>query len=476
MNVCDMLNNNLILVCMVGLVATVGMITPYGIQTADAKVITYRIHSDILTELQDRYPDYAEDYWESVKEAIRDGISAWTELNPEIIVTPSHDDRHDVLIEWIDSEYAWGVEYHDSSLGYRIGIDFDSPEPDMYGASLMNPDIVRYVMAHELGHVLGMGHSASENHLMHGTANPTPDRAFDNLGYTVPRLVITNFGNIGGDRLDVSFHLQGYHVHDVAIVDVNGTEYLVASTGDDGLHILNMSNPDHPELMDSDDEPSVDIWPIDGQPYVIQMYSNGFRVLDLTDPANITLAGTVHHNAMLDAVLVNVGGTPLVIMVSKGLIHQYDVSDPYDIRRSGILSDGFHLLGVKHIHGIAREDESTYILVDASFDGIQTYLIQPDRNPARTWDRLDDVQQVNLIYDTVEIDGITYHMVYTQGHIGLYEGESDLEVVGRLIGYTALGIDTLRVDGTVYGVIAVGQDGILGIHIDDEGTGKWTVG
>ncbi len=470
-----MTDKSLTLVSMATVVAVM-VVAPYGIQSADAQVITYRIHPDIFTELQDRYPDYAEDYWESIKEAIRDGISAWTEVNPGIIATPSHDDRHDVLIEWIDSEYAWGVEYHDSSLGHRIGIDFDSPEPDVYGASLTNPDIVRYVMAHELGHVLGIGHSSHEGHLMYGTANPTPDRAFDSLGYTVPRLGITNFDNIGGNRLEVSFHLQGYHVHDIVVVGINGTEYVVASTGDDGLHVLDMSDSDQPELMDSYDEPSVNIWPLNGQPYVVQMYPNGFRVLDLSDPSNITLAGTAHYNSVLDSVLIDVDGKPLVITVSKGLIQQYDVSDPYDIRRSGALSDNFNLLGVKHIHGVAHKDDSTYILVDASFDGIQTYLIHPDRNPARTWEDLDNVKRVNVIHEVVEIDDIIYHVGYTQGHIGLYEGESNLEVVGRLVGYMALGIDILRVDDTVYAVIAVGPDGILGVHIGDEGAGKWTVG
>ena len=125
---------------------------------------------------------------------------------------------------------------------------------------------------------------------------------------------------------------------------------------------------------------------------------------------------------------------------------------------------------------MAHKDDSTYILVDASFDGIQTYLIHPDRNPARTWEGLDSVKRVNVIYEMAEIDDVMYHVGYTQGHIGLYEGEYDLEVVGRLVGYTALGIDILRVDDTVYAVIAVGPDGILGVHIGDEGAGKWTVG
>ena len=93
-----MTDKSLTLVSMATVMAVMA-VAPYGIQSADAQVITYRIHPDIFTELQDRYPDYAEGYWESIKDAIRDGISVWTEVNPGIIATPSHDDRHDVLIE-----------------------------------------------------------------------------------------------------------------------------------------------------------------------------------------------------------------------------------------------------------------------------------------------------------------------------------------------------------------------------------------
>ncbi len=43
----------------------------------------------------------------------------------------------------------------------------------------------------------GMGHSHDEMYLMYGTANPTPDKTFADLGYTVPCLSISNFENIG---------------------------------------------------------------------------------------------------------------------------------------------------------------------------------------------------------------------------------------------------------------------------------------
>ncbi|MXY37575.1 MAG: matrixin family metalloprotease [Cenarchaeum sp. SB0664_bin_35] len=470
--------------CIVALMVVM-MALSYGIQSADAQVITYRIHSDIFTELQDRYPEHAEDYWSSVKKAIRDGINAWIEVNPDLVVTPSHDERHNLLIEWIDSERVWGVEYHDRSLGYRIGIDFDSPEPDEYGASLLNPDIIKYVVAHEMGHVLGMGHSSDENHLMHGVENPKPKNIFDSKGYVVPHLSITDYRNIGGTQLDVSFHLQGYNVHDVAVVDINGTQYLVASTGNEGLHVLDMSNPDQPGLMDMDDSPSTDVWPLEGQPHIVQMYSDGFRVWSLSDPANIILLETVSHNSILDATLIYVDDTPLLVMVSKGLIQQYDLSDPHDARKSGAHHDNFNLLGVEDIHGVVRDSGSTYVLVDATFDGILPYLIQPDKNPARVWHSFDQVEYYDHIQRIIEIDGSTYRITSTHDQIELYsvkpkiepsDEDPETELIGHLLGYTVLGVDILEVGDSVYAVVATGPDGILGIHVGDKGAGKWTVG
>ena len=120
-------------------------------QTADAHAISYRIHPDILTELQDRYPEHATEYWNDIQSAIRDGLNHWSELNAGLIFTPSHDNRADITIAWTDSSRVWDAAYHDPSGGNYIGIDFDTPEPDVYDASLVNPDIVRYVMAHNAG-------------------------------------------------------------------------------------------------------------------------------------------------------------------------------------------------------------------------------------------------------------------------------------------------------------------------------------
>ena len=354
---------------------------------ADAQVITYRIHPDILTELQDRYPAQADAYWEDVKEAVRDALGDWTALNPDLIFTPSHSNsRDDVVIEWVDADYAWGVEYHDAGGSInRIGIDFDSPEPDQYGASLMNPDIVRFVMAHELGHALGLGHSDELGHLMYGVSHPKPDDVFDSKGYWVPRVTIDNFENVGGDRMGVSFHLKGYDVTDIDVMDVNGTQYVVAGAGEDGLHILNMSDPQRPALAGSYNAVTVDVEAVPGHPYIVLFDGEGFDVLDVSDPTDIVLAGTVSHpnkkHLIRNATVIEADGKPFAVTVSRGMLQQYDISDPYDIRRTGAYADDFGMLGVQHVQGVVR-DGTVYALVDATYDGTLVFVLSADRNPA----------------------------------------------------------------------------------------------
>ena len=450
----------------------------YGVHQADAQIIAYKIHPDIFTELQDRYPEHAEEYWEDVKDAIREGIDEWVSLNPDLIFTPSHDDRYDVIIEWIDSGRAWGVEYHDRSTGNRIGIDFNAPGPDAYGASLLNPDIIQYIMAHEIGHLLGMGHSSEAGHLMYGESNPRPDRVFNNMGYLVPYPIIENFENIGGNKLDIVFHLQGYHVYDIETMDINGTQYVVVSTGTDGIYMVDMSDPRSPRLAGSYDMPSYNTTSLDGWPYLVVLYSGGIDVLDVSDPNNIILSDSVvHPQYMHDAILVEVDGKMVVVTVSRGIIQQYNLADPYDIRRTGAYADDFSLLGVRAIQSVTHNN-NTYALVDATYDGTMVFTISGDRNPALVQHHTAHLEYDGTIRTVVTVGDDEYRISYWREQILVHEITSlySSDPIGRLLGYEALEIDDMKVDGGVYVVIAAGADGVFGIHIGDEATGKWTFG
>ena len=481
-----------------GIVGAIAL-TSVAYQQADAQVITYRIHPDIFTELQDRYPHYAAEYWEDVKDAVRDALEDWSVLNPSLIFTPSHSNsRDDVVIEWVDATYAWGVEYHDAGGGgvNRIGIDFDSPKPDEYGASLMNPDIVQYVVAHEMGHVLGLGHSDELGHLMYGTSNPRPDKVFDDMGYWIPYISIDNYENVGGDRITESFHLTGYTITDIDVLEINGTSYLVVGAGEDGLHIIDMSNPNNPSLVASYGTHTEDVEVVPNHPYVVLfdggelsdwgelLDASGFEVLDVSDPSDIILASTITHpnkqHPLRNGTIIEVDGVPFAVTVSRGTLHQYDISDPYNVQRTGTYSDDFSMLGIWHIQGTTHEG-NTYALVDATYDGTLVFKLSTDRNPALQGQRMTDLEYNEHMDEFIDVGADTYRIVFRNGQIVLYEIVEDIVEkkekelpIGRLLGYEVWEFDTLRVNGSVYVVVAAGQDGVLGIYIGDESTGKWT--
>ncbi len=468
----------------VGILLMVGVVVVSAIsyQQADAQVISYRIHPDIFTELQDRYPEHATEYWDDIRDAIRDGINDWTELNHGLIFTPSHNDAVDVTIEWIDSSRAWGVEYHDRSGGNRIGIDFDTPEPDQYGASLMNPDIVRFVMAHELGHVLGMGHSQEEGHLMYGLANPRPDNTFNDMGYIVPYVRIGDFENVGGNKLGVPFHMQGYPVYDIEIMEINGMPYIVMSTGDDGIYVANMSNPHNPSLAGSYDINSKDTESLDGWPYLVVIQAHSITVLNMTDLPNIRLAGTIDirgHNGNNNysgnnATLVDLDGTiSLVTIMGHGLVRQYDLTDLSDIESAGVYYDEF-LLPSRGVQ-LADRNDIQYALVDVGYDGTLVFRLSAENSLARMKQHMG-LTYNDVLHTTVSVGEDEYRIAYWNGQILVHEVTSKYssDPIGRLLGYVALEIDSMNVNGAIYAVVAAGTDGVFGIHIGDEDTGKWT--
>ena len=125
-----------------------------------------------------------------VRQAIRDGFEAWTQVNPGIVFEEVTTGQPDIIVRWI--EYT-GTHEGSACLdclrnGAEINVVLEQPDcrdnPVAYG-----PGKIRNTIAHEFGHNLGLGHTDDMDHLMFGTMPPPPPGPFNSLGYSVPEEV-----------------------------------------------------------------------------------------------------------------------------------------------------------------------------------------------------------------------------------------------------------------------------------------------
>jgi hypothetical protein len=139
-------------------------------------VITYGYNEALLSS-------YAYDDNQTAR-AVHDGFSAWSDLNPyfEFVWT---DTDPLVWVEWVDyhSEYVglaciWCLNQDPSMDIILYGYDCGG------GRIHRTPDAVRDTVAHELGHILGLGHHTNKTHLMYGPEYQVDP--YETYGYAVP--------------------------------------------------------------------------------------------------------------------------------------------------------------------------------------------------------------------------------------------------------------------------------------------------
>ena len=139
-------------------------------------VITYGSHEGLLT-------GYAHDYNQTLQ-AVHDGFAAWSDLNPYLeFVWVDRDPL--IWINWVDYQQ----EYIGLACVWCLGED-PSMEVIVYGYDCRgarihhDPNTVRNTVAHELGHILGLGHHVNKTHLMYGPEYQVDP--YEAYGYVVP--------------------------------------------------------------------------------------------------------------------------------------------------------------------------------------------------------------------------------------------------------------------------------------------------
>lgn len=156
--------------------------------------LTYAVESPV--EMLEPYrlePAVAAQYTKTVMLAVRDGFEVWSTPNPYLTFEMITDRAvADILVELVnyDGELGYG-DYDCLSVQCRIGVVIVGPTyAGDNSHKLVGYEQIMWIVAHEFGHILGLGHHVSPDHLMFGGRpnDPLLQNPFDDLEYNVPDL------------------------------------------------------------------------------------------------------------------------------------------------------------------------------------------------------------------------------------------------------------------------------------------------
>lgn len=139
-------------------------------------------------------PDFVDEYTRTVLlPAVRDGLNAWSELNPQITFKRITEGEPDIEVNWlgqadhlagrIHGGYSSGNLYPGATMA--VSVPRLSYEDSRFLGLLDRYNAIRNTVSHEFGHNLQLRHHPDICNLMYAGDNFTQD-PFDDLGYTIP--------------------------------------------------------------------------------------------------------------------------------------------------------------------------------------------------------------------------------------------------------------------------------------------------
>lgn len=228
----------------------------------------------------------------------------------------------------------------------------------------------------------------------------------------------------------------------VTTIVINDLTYaLVASFGDDGVQIIDISNPSSPTLVSSmiDDVDDFNtLWGandittvvIDGFTFalVVSFIDNGIQIIDITDPERPFAISSVLDDDEykeldgaygITTVVINGFTYALVASIIDSGVQIIDITNPYDPITISSMTDGFYFNVLGDVIDITTVviGSNTYALVTSFSDnGVQIIDITNPRYPIAidsVTDGNDDFTTLSGAsgITTVVIDGITYALV-----------------------------------------------------------------
>ena len=239
------------------------------------------------------------------------------------------------------------------------------------------------------------------------------------------------------------YELEG--AYGITTVVIDGKTYaLVASSLDDGVQIMNISNPADPtaiaSVTDGDDFDELDgayaitTVVIGGKTYalVASYVDDGVQIMDISNPASPTATASLRNAGGFDrlngaiAITTVEMGDKIYALVASYVDHGVqimDISNPASptATASVVDGDGFDRLNGAIAITTVVVDGETYALVASYFDhGVQIMDISDPASPKATTSVEDEIGGFNKLdgargITTVVVDGKTYALVAAAG-------------------------------------------------------------
>ncbi|HEX9744831.1 MAG TPA: matrixin family metalloprotease [bacterium] len=121
-----------------------------------------------LTVYVDPPPAEAGSHAQAMIDGAKLGIDTWDNVIPgipDVFNYVEFEEFGNIIVRWepgVDGAYTRVTEFNSHIEIHKIGID----------DSIRHPASIKLLLGHELGHVLGLGHSEAVNDLMFPTVNP----------------------------------------------------------------------------------------------------------------------------------------------------------------------------------------------------------------------------------------------------------------------------------------------------------------